>query len=368
MTYKGEAMNFRAGSILLSLLLLPPTVFAADDPENLLDAVGAGDIEQARRELAGGVPSEGTQARCLITAVNRKDRAMIEALLAAGFEVDARGDDPNRSTATMYAAYTDQPELLEVLESAGADLDLPDAIGDPAINWAVFAGSRAAVEWLVARAVRLDQVGHGNAVQIAKRRGFTDLTEMLCRRSGCNDAVPAPVAALAEAIDEDDAERFNAQFRPGLASSLDETGRPLLHRAARLGRTAMVRTMLEAEADPNLRDDIGFTPLMEAAREGHADLVELLLAAGGSAVARAHASALEFSVLHLAAIGGDPAIVRRMVAAGAALDAQDTDGSTALLWAVGEGRQEAVAELLELGADPDIANRYGYAPAALMSQ
>jgi ankyrin repeat protein len=37
------------------------------------------------------------------------------------------------------------------------------------------------------------------------------------------------------------------------------------------------RILLEAGADPNPRQHEGFTPLLEAAQHGNADLVELLL-------------------------------------------------------------------------------------------
>lgn len=53
-----------------------------------------------------------------------------------------------------------------------------------------------------------------------------------------------------------------------------------LHWAAERGDTAAVRALLASGYDPNLFDDISFTPLHYAAREGHLQIIQLLLKAG----------------------------------------------------------------------------------------
>lgn len=53
-----------------------------------------------------------------------------------------------------------------------------------------------------------------------------------------------------------------------------------LHSAVASGRTGGVRLLLEYGADPNSRQQMGFTPLMGAAANGHVEIMKLLLERG----------------------------------------------------------------------------------------
>ncbi len=70
--------------------------------------------------------------------------------------------------------------------------------------------------------------------------------------------------------------------------------------------------------------------------------------------------------LHEAAYGGDLAEVRRLVASGTPVDARAESeswlGSTALQRASARGHLDIAQWLLKAGADPNVANRRGYAP------
>jgi len=55
-----------------------------------------------------------------------------------------------------------------------------------------------------------------------------------------------------------------------------QTNKDLL-KAAQSGNTAAVRTLLDMGARANAKDDKGFTALMLASKEGHAEVVHLLI-------------------------------------------------------------------------------------------
>ena len=66
--------------------------------------------------------------------------------------------------------------------------------------------------------------------------------------------------------------------------------------------------------------------------------------------------------LMLAARDGDAALLRNLIERGSAVDAQDEDGWSALMWASAPvfGSEEKVQALLEAGADPNLSTRWGW--------
>jgi len=97
---------------------------------------------------------------------------------------------------------------------------------------------------------------------------------------------------------------------------------PLLQAAAR-GELETVQTLLTAGGDPNVRNDLGQTPLHWAVGGRHTDVASALLKAGA-----------------------DPG-------------ARDNDGQTPLHVAVRKGEMEIFNILLKAGADPDAVNNAG---------
>lgn len=63
--------------------------------------------------------------------------------------------------------------------------------------------------------------------------------------------------------------------------------------------------------------------------------------------------------------GGDAAVIRSLIAAGAPVNAVEGDGATALAWAAHRDDVTAAGLLLRAGANPKLANAYGVTPLAL---
>jgi ankyrin repeat protein len=127
--------------------------------------------------------------------------------------------------------------------------------------------------------------------------------------------------------------------------------------AAKAGHTQVVQLLLAAGADANLDagDLNGSTPLFAAAMEGHTEVVQLLLAAG----ANLNTSNLSGSTpLSGAAFSQHHAVVQLLAAAGADVDAPDFNDWTPLYWAAARGHRGTVQLLLRLGANPQVRNAF----------
>ena len=130
-------------------------------------------------------------------------------------------------------------------------------------------------------------------------------------------------------------------------------GRYPLHTVAAQGRISLLHSLLDNQADLEVRDAAGRTPLELAILTGHTQVAEHLQHAG----AKLQASQL----LLIAAEQGtqDRDIVRYLAEQGADLEATNPAGETALLIAIRQKNHRLVAHLLAQGADVNAQNAAG---------
>ena len=216
-------------------------------------------------------------------AAMRQDAASVRSLVREGFDVNAAQADG--ATGLHWAAYYGDAELASFLLDSGADFAATNRNGSTPL-------------WLAAT--------RGDAAVI----------------SALLDAGADPEEAL-------------------------PLGRRPLMLAARAGSVAAVRALLDAGADPNAKEDErGTTALMQAADQGHADVIAVLADRGADVAA---VSAPVFRDGRTAALGksGDPRnAVRRQVIA-ILCDEPSPDLST-LRELIGESSEdEVLAELAD---------------------
>ena len=98
------------------------------------------------------------------------------------------------------------------------------------------------------------------------------------------------------------------------------------------------------------------------------DVVKFLLETGANPNHRSEASALYLAPMHMAGLSGNPDMVQILADAGADIDPKGREDGTPLLWALGEGKMEAVMRLIDLGADYNHKNSYGFSAADFARQ
>ncbi|MXX69553.1 MAG: hypothetical protein F4Y74_11405 [Gemmatimonadales bacterium] len=175
------------------------------------------------------------------------------------------------------------------------------------------------------------------------RRAMSGMTRRL-RRRGSWSAAPFAVALLISAL------------LPSGAAAQEEASSDRLLEAARDGAAEVVRALVvdgANGADVNAARGDGMTALHFAAERGHAAVARVLIDAGAAVDAGTRIG--RYAPLHLAARGGHGPVVALLLEAGADPNAATTNsGVTALhLAAAAVNARPAVAALLDHGADPN---------------
>ena len=125
--------------------------------------------------------------------------------------------------------------------------------------------------------------------------------------------------------------------------------------ASEAGDAARVGSLLASRADPNERDDHGWSPVIMAAKEGHVEVLRTLIASGSMV----NPPDISHTAIRGAAIAGHAACIGMLIEAQAAVNQVSAGGRTALMGAAMNGHATALALLLEHGAEAGAVNDFG---------
>jgi ankyrin repeat protein len=174
----------------------------------------------------------------------------------------------------------------------------------------------------MSRAINAVQNGDAEELERVLRRGEAEVNLVENEMTALLWACQLGRADLAALL-------LGAGANPNLAAAEGETP---LHIAAFEGSEPCVRLLLQNGADVNARTELGKTPLMNAAQAGSLSVLRTLLDAGADITALDKAGR---GVLHWAVAGphDDPAIVRRLLAAGAVTTQKNEVGQSPIDYA-----------------------------------
>lgn len=147
-------------------------------------------------------------------------------------------------------------------------------------------------------------------------------------------------------------------------NEVDQDGLTSLMIATIANDSAMVVTLLEAGADPNVQSKSGMTALHAAAFNNRDQIMQYIIAAGADPN---KVDSKGRTPLLVAAQMGNTNPITYLIQAGAVVEFKDLKGNTPLMLACGGRHLGAVDELLEKGADPNSRDLQGRTPLMLLS-
>jgi ankyrin repeat protein len=163
-------------------------------------------------------------------------------------------------------------------------------------------------------------------------------------------AVAAPPQDIFDLLRKGDIPALKAiiERNPDLLDARDRNGDSLLHRAAEAGDASLIRYLVDKGARPDLTGARKQTPLHLAAINDHGEAVTALLERKAALEARDDYQRTPLIVC--ARERGQAATGRRLIEAGADVNAEDRFGSSALELAAWRGKGEFIDLLIEKGA------------------
>ena len=324
--------------------------------------------------------------KALLSAIEANDMAALERALGNGASPDAMDEETGLS-ALMLASCQARVEAATILLARGADRHRVDPrAGTTALHKACQAGSLPIVKLLVEGGAFIDQqlptTGH-SPLLMAVWFKWADIVEYLLAHGATLNLLTHFGFSLDDQLSfalkvtqkgREDLLRIVELVKQRRAADEAAVKRQTLMAAVVAGDVAGVQAAIAGGADVdepfprmNVFND-AHTPLIVAARDGHTEIVKILIEAG------ANVNAVEPTFgavpLHKAAYNGHVDILRLLVARPEInLDPQGpSNGYTPLHDAVWLGYQDCAEVLVRAGARLDIKGHDGKTPLMLVSE
>ena len=207
---------------------------------------------------------------------------IVELLIKAGADVNAKDDYPFGCTALMYVINNDQKDIAELLIKAGADVNAKTHDGWTALMGAAGCNGKDVAESLIKAGADVNAKTHDGwtALMMAARCDGKDVAELLIK-AGAD--VNAKTHDGWTALMETASNYYDIKNKKNIAELLIKAGADsdaALKWAVINRASSETKFLIELGANVNAIDSDGLTLLTHAILYGYNDIADLLRAAG----------------------------------------------------------------------------------------
>ncbi|CAM9383207.1 unnamed protein product [Pylaiella littoralis] len=365
-------MAARSGNVAATRALLTAgadvTVRLRQHGMSALDlAVFNGHVDIAKAVIEYGAdvnaaPTGGRSPLFHAACIGREE--MIPLLCLKGAAVDALSE--GGWTALHGAVISGHTAATRALLTAGSDVTVRcGERGTSALDLAAFEGHVDIAKSIIEHGVDVNAAGADGSTPLfyAVKTDNEEMVSLLCLEGAAVDALNGQRwTALHCAVDQGHAAATRALLAAGadVSRPCSENGMSALDLAASGGRVGIAKTVIEHGADVNAAYTDGRRPLFYAARAGWEDMVSLLCVEGAAVDAL---DGQGWTALQCALQLGHAAATRALLTAGADVSRRCSEsGLTALDMAAIRGRVDIAKAVIKHGADVIGANTDGWSP------
>jgi ankyrin repeat protein len=284
----------------------------------------------SQRKLAG--PEAIAAGQKLVESMRLGDTATVRALIDNGADVDAKAADD--TTALHWAVHLGDVDAARVLVEHDARVDALNRYGLAPLHVAASEGRAPLVQLLLEA---------GASANLKGRNGETAL--LMAARKGCAECVKSLLAKGADVTVRDEAFQQTA-----------------LTLAAWSGSAESVAQLIRAGAEINAHTRLGPMPNFVDPNAGRASHGDGILRGGVPERGSRPPRAGQMTALHYAAREGHTQVVTLLLAAGARINEPEANGAQPLLLAIMNDHPKTARYLIEHGADVNADDWYGRAP------
>jgi serine/threonine-protein phosphatase 6 regulatory ankyrin repeat subunit A/serine/threonine-protein phosphatase 6 regulatory ankyrin repeat subunit B len=295
----------------------------------------------------------GTTA--LMCAASNGYTEIVETLLIYGAEINAKNNNNEPiffdngepifsgldlafggeygATALMYAASNGHTEIIKILLTHGAEINVKKNNGETALMAAVTSRleSLETVQILLDYKAEVNAKDHQGTTALMKTYSRVKIAQLLLDYGADVNAKDNDnVTALMEASGADTIETVRTLLAYGAeVNAVTHDGYTALMMASLRWQLENVQALLAQGAEVNVKDHFGGTALIYAAMmDENTEIVKLLLAHGAEVEAKDHEG--KTALIHAAWSNDNQEKVNVLLAHGAKIDATDNEGNTAL--------------------------------------